>query len=641
MLTKAREARHIAQRLCRTFKAKQLAKNACTIPPQLPNLPSCLTAVDYDQPMKISSLVKPARRPHDIAIRGRAVYYSYSFDLGPGLNIEKLADQLLLKNLGKSAASPISDEVRFSKSHIETEIILRDIQSIKTLQHALKSGDLSTLSTFRRYFWLSLKVASSGYFQKLRSGNATEETSKTTGEIEDLSVKLDKSQEELRLSQSRSEAWASIRNLAERDRYAPRYFDKIPYIRVEMRQVPYTSFLVGQDVIEVSLLLHTSGVCILTLASAVSTALDLKAMRNCMVSDLNRIDTVNIAAPIYNHYCSANGVQRSKSNDLMREGVGWIALSTSDTAQLTFHSVFEIYRDAIRSVFGSGGRNDWSSYTMLSIGAPVCACEGKAAKDRHRHDLALTALRATSAVPLNADTVSELLANKLKVSDRELWVSAGSAIYANWAANEPDYREDLMQLIPIESAVRQIRQLQQVDRETSTATVRDKKLFASQGMLAVGLQEYRRNLLNGPDDENIINAILSSNSADTLYERLLDRVKILESIVSTRYSRMQTRRSIAITSSGFLVVVMFLMPRISESIRTFERQSKWSKDLVSLASDTLGGRGPLVLFIYFGALALTAFLLVAFSIRWRRSGHRHRQYGLKLPHNKSVDTVGD
>jgi len=239
-------------------------------------------------------------------------------------------------------------------------------------------------------------------------------------------------------------------------------------------------------------------------------------------------------------------------------------------------------------------------------------------------------LRATRPVILKPESEDDLLGNYLMIEDQELWISVGNAMYVSWGKDRPDFTEDLHQLIPIESAILQVRQLEQIDRITSDAVVRDKRLFSVQHLFAVGLQEYKRNLLQGPDAESVVEAVLEKHAAPDLYNRLMDRVKVLESIVTTRYSRMVARRSVAISAAGFIVVLMFLLPRISETITEFEKQNQWSRELTQSADALLHGRGNLVLAIYIGAIVIAAVILVKMSIRKRIKPVPSRRFGYQL-----------
>ncbi|WP_143536606.1 hypothetical protein [Rhodococcus sp. 05-2254-6] len=586
--------------------------------------------IAYTEPVKKIGALLKLKKDHELSVQGRAVYYTYSFDLGQQLDVAKLADKLLRYNLASTANTPDSEDVRVSKYIVDVEQTLRSVVEFNKFNEALASRD----TTWRSLAKISIRLTLTFMFWKIMGHlRSTDSPKPSQQNLTSTIQSLDSTERTLRKTLVDRHTWGSLRTLIERQQYDPRYYDWTPFIRVEMLPIPFTNSTVGTDVIQVSLKVHRSGVCMLTLASAVQATLDKTGMNDCMISERHELITIDVPEPVYKRYGRANGVKNTGADfDALplREGVRWLRLKSGIPSPISFHSVFEIYHDAIISLAGNKGPSNWSSYTTLSIGAPTCACVGSEAKERHRSEFALIALRATRPVSLRAETEAELIDNVLKVSDRDLWVSAGNALYANWNATGVDYTEDLMQLIPIESAVHQLRQLQKIDRTSSNSVIRDARLFESQESLAVGLQEYRRNLLHGPDDENITNAVLSENSADILYDQLLDRVKILESIVSTRFSRIQSRRSIAIASSGFFVVIAFLLPRINETIRTFEKQGKWPLELTSSAIEAFGGRGALVLALYFGALTLAAGLILAFSIRKRPKIRKRTQFGYKV-----------
>src|ERR1700739_1864969 len=70
-----------------------------------------------------------------------------------------------------------------------------------------------------------------------------------------------------------------------------------------------------------------------------------------------------------------------------------------------------------------------------------------------------------------------------------------------------------------------------------------------------------------PDkSSSFVDGLAEKLKTPQLYSRLNDRVKVLESIVNTRFTRKQSRRSLSISFIGLTIVVLLLLPRIKELI---------------------------------------------------------------------------
>jgi hypothetical protein len=190
---------------------------------------------------------------------------------------------------------------------------------------------------------------------------------------------------------------------------------------------------------------------------------------------------------------------------------------------------------------------EWRCSTTLFQGAPKCGCNGAEAKTRHEVEFAQMMVRCIAPMPVTDDVRQDLLRNHLVESDQELWLSVGHAIHTMWKYDRVDYTRDMATIEPIESAILQHRQLGAIDHRTVNVAVRDSDLFAAQQQLATGLPEYGRNLMTDINAPGVVEGLAAKLRTPQLYSRLNDRVKVLESVVNTRFTRKQSRRSLAVS----------------------------------------------------------------------------------------------
>ncbi|WP_146100978.1 hypothetical protein [Nocardia nova] len=600
---------------------------------------------------RISEKIGTKKENHQILLSGRGAHYSYIFDLGPGLDVHKLADQLLRQNIATIAASPGSDDLRVSNNIHRHDRKLRLATKFRSYLEVLASDDGSLSQLFRVYPWLTLRVVYLFLTSRLFGSKRNELDDRTDDAISEFYSKLlaeaRESEEKIRSSLINYHLHGALRVRIEQKTHFPRYFKTDPYIRLTLNRVFFDEE--GRsDAFEISLMVHRSGICTLTLSAGIKEALTYEEMRNCIFSSDRRLDWFKVSEPVMKKYAVHHGVipnENAMKNlaSAVYEGHRWFtvpseaAKTASDSEDededgVTVETVFEAYLGAIEEVANREAHNEWECFTTLSLGAPRC-CPGSKAKAIHEDALSLLMERAVYRVNLTDSVKNVLLTNHLRIDDKELWLTAGNAVYIDWSRTEPDFTDDIGMLIPIESALMQARQLEQIDQITSEAVVRDRSLFEAQKMLAVGLQEYRRNILPRPDGGDIVDTLLERRGAHILYARLLERVKLLESLVSTRYSRMQNRRSIAISFSGFLIVLFALLPRISESMEEFGKPERWTSSWVRFADDHLGGRYASTLDIYSVIVVISIVVIVFLSFRLRVNIKHRKKFGksVKLP----------
>lgn len=590
---------------------------------------------------------------HSLVMTGLGAHYSYVFDLGPRLNINRLADRLLSSNMAIIAASPATDELRVSRKIIKAERDLRYAQNFHEFMEEFQSDEPNVWILFKSQPWLTFKLliryliivvqrqSQSDGIESAKSNNSEDAYSPILTNVENSVSQLNDGLLTYHLH-------GALRVRMEQNTHFPRYFKGEPYIRLALNRVFFKDPLMeGEDAIEASLMIHRSGICMLTLSTGVSDQLQPKDIATCMQSNERRLEWAKISLPAMTNYLRKvekvkfNARTIKKLNLEKAENQRWVKVSSDADAEkkgedpLTVKTVFAAYLGAIETLAKRTITHEWHCYTTMSLGRPLC-CDDRSAKAVHADTFASLMLRARYDVSLEESAKESLIENHLKIADRELWLSAGNAMHIDWNARRADFIEDIKILIPIESALLQSKQLEQIDSITTDAVVRDRKLFEAQSILAIGLQEYRRNLLTGPDDGAIVNAILEKQDSHNLYSRLHDRVKTLESVVSSRYSRMQNRRSIAISVAGFLVVLFALLPRISETLDVFSKQGDWPAAFITWVDCAFGGRPAASLTIYFTIVIGSLAIIVLLSFRWRRINRRRGKFGKSSPRNYEI-----
>jgi hypothetical protein len=328
--------------------------------------------------------------------------------------------------------------------------------------------------------------------------------------------------------------------------YFPRYYSRSePFIRLELNRAYYSDASHHSEPIEISLMIHRSGICIMTFATPIAREFDTETGYGYLQAGARMLDEVELSVPFVsrNKAIPKSIVEQFRSVET-HDGLQWIVLNAERLeSKLSLLSVFHTYLGAIENLARRDVSTEWRCYTTLFQGTPRCGCDGAEAKERHAVEFAQLMVRCPSPLPVTDDVRKDLLKNYLMNSDQELWLGPGSGIHTFWQRDDINYLTDIQTVVPIESAILQYRQLEAIDHRTVNVSIRDGDLSAAQKQLATGLPEYGRNLMPDMNAPEVVDGLASKLRTAQLYSRLNDRVKVLESVVNTRYSRRQSRRS--------------------------------------------------------------------------------------------------
>lgn len=587
---------------------------------------------------------------HPLRMSGRGAIYSLSFDLGPGWDPVKVANRMLRANMATVGSSPSRDDLSVGRRVADTDRFARKCQRTSDFFEVALSpgwtfGQLWRTDR-RRTLWL-LWVLRHAIFRSVRrvilrkpvqhddnSGTETVEQAADTQSESTNSLKT--IVDEMREGFMHQLAIGAFRSRMEQKLFFPRYYLKVePYIRLEMNHGYFTDADYENEPIETSLMLHRSGICIMTFATPVRHQLDPNVMQDVIHAESRRLRDAKISLPIvrprrrsifFPHYNYDEG-------DEVREGVKWVSITPKNDEKLSMSSIFQMYRVAVEQVVGRPCEGEWRVFTTLFQGTPLCSCEAVEAKTVHAVDFGQLLVRSRSPHPIREDLRETLLSNCLVTTHAELWVNAGCAIHTSWNRDEIDYVGDIRIMLPIEFAILQYAQLEAIDTRTVNVSVREGDVFSAQNQLATNLPEYGRNLLSDIDAPRVVEALSERLGTQKIYSRLNDRVKVLETIVNTRYTRKQSKRSLTISILGFAIVLLLLLPRIDEFIKKLKRL-KPSTPLVEAVNRFFGDQDHATLWIYGITVLIVLVVFVAFTFRPRIPKRRQkRRFGFPTKHN--------
>ncbi|MBJ7287589.1 hypothetical protein [Williamsia sp.] len=424
----------------------------------------------------------------------------------------------------------------------------------------------------------------------------------------------------------------------------PSYFRSEPYIRVSLQRCFFKSEVdeeCHEGAIEVSLMLNHSGIGILTLSVDLAEELSFEMAQKAMSPKWLLLGDVSLSQPLVEAGLTWRQRRRGRfkwEESSRAEGVLWRTFAAADGQNGFFVSdVFKTYVDAVCGAVGQSLRHEWHVHPILSLGKPLCACSENEFTVTHRDHLTALVRRTASDGKYAPAVHDTALLNVLPTTDVALYISSATAILIDYEAESADFMRDMVHAVtPIESALSQHAQLRQIDILTNATQIRDRNLFTAQRLLTTGLTEYQRDIYANETMQLVVDAVLERRRTAQLYSRLLDRVRSLEALVTSNYSRTQNRRSLGLSIAGFCVVLLLLLPRIAEAYDAFGRMGRWPSNVVSDVNGFTGGREATILILYLLVAVSAVAALASISVRWRRP-RRRRRFGHSLEGKFSLE----
>ena len=206
---------------------------------------------------------------------GRGAIYSFSFDLGPGLDLVKLANKLLKTDMATVAGSPSRDGLRVGSRIRDTARYQEHAARYQQWLEIFHTGKIQWWRLFRlepkitlRILWIARPhlwqffayraTFGLAYRTSLRSSYERAKSREADSENQDHRHQVEKmvreASEKLVQSISSQHASGALRLRLQQQMYFPRYYlHNEPFIRLEMNRSYYTDGDHKHEPIEISL----------------------------------------------------------------------------------------------------------------------------------------------------------------------------------------------------------------------------------------------------------------------------------------------------------------------------------------------------------------------------------------------------
>lgn len=565
-------------------------------------------------------------REHEATYVSSAVYYTFAFSLPPGTDIYKLADTLLQHDLATAAGS-VSRGVRYAHRFQEVQKNRKIAETLATLRD-VEEGKLRLVRWMARNPSTALLLLRKKLVRVSRS-----KREKPNPEL--IKIYEGFSRIPTELDDKMADAGLILGSQVAVDEFllSPDYLSDEPFIRLDLDSVFVESDLFADPEIMMSLLLHKSGVALLTFAATPGGGLTTD--NHLSVSSSNQVTFTKTfldeALGKLLGRANKDRVIEDKWNE-SEDGIRWRETSWRDP--LPLQELFQAYSELIiTSTKRRAVHSPWMCYTTLFVDGIKCCSNKTKWLKRHTLDLAGLIARQWEYTNAKPSFVKRMLAREHGIRRYESkYFGAGNALLLRWHfrndAQPTSGTDHLPTITIVQGALLQYWQLLALDARFTASRWKTSDLIEIQRQIIAGLDEYRGAKLMWEEAKAEEKEITSGLGIDTLYARILDRLGAIDQLMTARATIVGTRRNLLIAGLGSFATLLLGLPALKDLLDIVRKLDTSTfpavllRPLASFANDGPAGAWNLYVIlvgIAVGTLAVSLLMRVR-DVRKQRRG---------------------
>jgi len=396
-------------------------------------------------------------RRHKAIVGPVQFFFTFAFDLGREVNYRTVAQNLLNSGIAETVVSPVDGLVRVSRRY-------RDISKLKTQLEAVRdaSAYIDHERAFKSLSWRAKLVLLKAFVTILAKGQLRLRARSSDDEIDkiDSEIDLDEVAFDIDRGVQSAQIVAALQYAVDRKVLSPSYLAGEPYLRLELKPIRLGQFIPeemnfggnDQSDHEVLLLLHKSGIALLTMSVTLPATMPLDAARQFFHAEKFRTTRHAVSEAIlrpYGKFYGANerGYKGSWSGELVA-GTRWRDFEVKDG---TLTDLFELYHTAILQVSHVTTRDEsWVCYPTAFIEHLHCCLTRQSWLKHHSNELACFASRTSIGRDFSEAAINEVLGKDASIrSDSTVLIPGGAVTHVSWdfSADDRDTLADWQYLL--------------------------------------------------------------------------------------------------------------------------------------------------------------------------------------------------
>lgn len=472
------------------------------------------------------------RQFHPARFAAVGVSYSFAFTLPADTDVYALADQLLREEVAQGANMPPSTKVRVNPNFRKA---LRNRQFLEGMTEIprLVTGELKITAWARKYPRAAIYAMRHRLIRVNPFSRRQADRDALSEEAQAFFDRLKEPVHDIDKSIVDSTKVLGALTATDADLFSPIYLRKSPFVRLELRSFAAKSPMLADEEILATLLLHRSGVALMTFYTVVGSNRSADELLRSSISREALLETTTFPGTVIG---AAEPAHEVDTDDWVEPNVGTVPDRRIKWASnFSITDAFWVYRDRIDWMTGkrSEGHRDYFCYTTVMIDGLQCCDDRSSWLEMHSQELAGLAMRVPSYGKFDAKTALDALPKDYSIYGTESRYYYGSnALIVEWDFTPknnlcPSFVDMISTVAVVEHALLQYWQIHSLDDQLSISSQTGGGLSRVQRRLAEGIEEYRASSISYGSAQEIADSIMALLRANNLHQRLLERLAMM------------------------------------------------------------------------------------------------------------------
>lgn len=500
-----------------------------------------------------------------------AISYTYTFDVGTAVSHRDLANRLLKNEIAEAGLAAGTTDIPLGRQ-FEGLKKVRDLADTYDTLRKLRDGEiaLNELPFLERQRIRAI-------VGKARLANAI----KKPGE----NVEQDDGEPDARVKEARRliedhvkdlRAFSIARAAVDGDLYRSSYLAEVPYFRMSLASFyakqfsPPLSEANVEEPIEVELLIHRSGVALLTfhfMYPAGLTADDLS-----LIGRSNRVhfSEARVPVPTVRAFCEYQGESFEQFKDKITHEAGSPdRVHTVFAEPISLDDIFNVYQGAVLQFSGTPRSPSWFCFPTIFVPGLLCCHTRQNWLNTHQSEL--FALINGVPIPVNKAFSRDLdsLTDFGLTPDSSFYATGGLAVEVDWKFAQIAPVEAVpmfMRLTVVEYGLLRYWQVRCVEASIDLTNVDEAKVTRTWSEFSFEMDEVRRPQLSYGTANDIATHIYNEAGGPKNYDAAREKLDALRDLLAAHTSRKSNRRSARLAAGAILGAILLGLPAIRQSL---------------------------------------------------------------------------
>ncbi|MCF7552558.1 hypothetical protein [Pseudonocardia sp. WMMC193] len=513
-------------------------------------------------------------RDHLATFSSGAISYSFTFDVGTRVSHVELASRLLEADIAEAGRTSMSNDIPLGRRFRRLTALKRHAMGLRYIydltlgrQPDSEVPAPSRWIAFFRVMWMVLLDR----IPRRHKKEAAEQAPSTSS-----AEKLDEATQLLDSQVTNLRALLLARAAVDADIYRASYLSDAPFVRLSLPALRLAGFerpLVASEPdepVEVELLLHQSGVAILTFHLIYPHGLNSDELSLISRSSRVKFSTCGVPVRIVGAFCKGQSESFAKfaSNVRSEDGEPDRVYTELATA-IALDDIFEIYQGAIFLHSAEPRHHVWFCHPTIFVEGLLCCNNSKTWLTTHAGEK--TAILSGAPVPqMKSFREDNLSFRDFGLTfDSSFFVTGGLAVDIAWdfgQSHPPEATAMFLRLAVIENALIQYWQITILEASIDSVRASRGALAKAKAELSFGMTEIDKPQLSYGTANEIAQHAFDAMGGPAIHKSAISKLSALDDLLSAERTYSTNRRSARLATGAILGAVLLGLPALRQSL---------------------------------------------------------------------------